>query len=67
MIERDADLIMWRMDRMSLIWDADRWYAYFCPHGCDTPKQSLSARSRGIIFYDRALRRSLYPFEDKSK
>lgn len=64
--EREADLIMWQHDRINAIRDADYWPGfYFLPHGLDTPKQSLATRARGIIFYDRELRRTLYPFRRK--
>lgn len=64
--EREADLIMWQHDRMAAIWNAGYWPGvHFLPHGLDTPKQSLAASARGIIFYDRELRQTLYPFGRK--
>lgn len=64
--EREADLIMWQHDRMKAIRNAGRWIGfYFLPHGLDSPKQSLAARAHGIIFYDRELRLTLYPFGRK--
>lgn len=64
--EREADLTMWQHDRMAAIRNVDSWPGfYFLPHGLDTPKQSLAARARGIVFYDRELRLTLCPFGRK--